>query len=94
MFDEPDNVIPFPVVPRVDVADKLDAIIKDVMAQGDAFIVEFEALLKKHGFKQSYIDAVKPVFMEGFMNDDEKPLWFDPDSDDVGKEVDDDPRTA
>lgn len=89
MREEPDNVIPFPVPPRVDVADKLDAIMQDVMAQGDAFLDEFEALLKKHGFKQSYIDAVKPVFLEGFMNDDEKPLWFDPNPDDPGQDVDD-----
>lgn len=60
------------------VADKLDDVIQDVMAQGETFLVEFETLLKKHGFQQSYIDAVKPVFLEGFMNDDEKPLWFDP----------------
>lgn len=74
----PDNVIPFPVPPRVDVADKLDAAIREAFAEGDKFADELKTLLQKWGFKASYIEAVVPELMEAYMNDDERPIWNHP----------------
>ena len=88
MRQEPDNVIPFPVPPRVDVADKLDNIISAVMADGDKFADELKTLLEKWKFAPSYIEAVVPELMEAYLNDDTKPIWYHPDYKPEGGDVD------
>lgn len=88
MREEPDNVIPFPAAPRVDIADKLDQAISTVMADGAKFAEELKALLVKWGFKPSYIESVVPDLMDGYLNDDERPIWEHPNYKPAGVDVD------
>lgn len=73
MREVPDNVIPLRPP-----TDPLDAAIADVMAQAADVHKKLSAYMLQLGFKQSYVDAVMMDLIEAWTNEDERPIWNNP----------------
>ncbi len=57
---------------------KLNKLLTPVFDQADAMAAELRALLERHGFQASYIDACVEDLTDGWLNSDEVPLWHRP----------------
>lgn len=69
----PDNVVP--LHPR---RDTLDDAIGTVMAEAAEVHKKLSAYMLSLGFKQSYVDAVMLDLVEAWTNEDEQPIWNNP----------------
>lgn len=75
------------MMPKSDVASifehKISKTLDGIFEQADAFAAELTTLLEKYEFKQSYIEEVVPDLVDAYLNEDEKPLWYKENADEV-----------